>query len=262
MDLAGAHVLVTGASRGIGAGLARAFAEAGARVTGVARDAEAVAALAAETGGTSLAADLLDRDALRGLVARAEEAAGPVDVLVNNAGVDLTGAFTDLGADDLERLVSLDLLAPMELTRQALPGMIERGRGHVVNVASLAGVAVFPGLVAYSACKAGLTHFTAGLRADLRGLPIGTTVVEVGLVPTDMGESVVGYGPTASSFKRFERLGLLADTPVDRLSAATVDAVRKDRRHVRLPKRATGFAMLTEAPRRLTEMTLSGVRHR
>ncbi|MGD9572738.1 MAG: SDR family NAD(P)-dependent oxidoreductase [Thermoleophilia bacterium] len=262
MDLDGAHVLVTGASRGIGEAFARDFAAAGAKVTCVARDAAAIGAIAGEIGGTAVAADLLDREALRGLIARVEEEAGPVDVLVNNAGIDLTGAFTDLGADDLERLVALDLLAVMELTRQALPGMVERGRGHIVNVASLAGVAVFPGLVAYSACKAEVTHFTAGLRADLRGLPIGTTVVEVGLVPTDMKDSLIAYEPTAASFRRFNRLGLLRDTTPERLSRATVEAVQRDRRHVRLPRRATTFAMLTEAPRRITEMTLSGVRHR
>jgi uncharacterized protein len=262
MEIDGAHVLVTGASRGIGAGLARAFAAAGGRVTVVARTATAVEELAAETGGTALVADLADAAGRAGLIARVEEAAGPVDVLVNNAGIDVTGTLDDMDPADLERLVAINVLAPMELTRQALPGMIDRGRGHVVNMSSLAGTAVLPGMVAYAASKSALTHFTAGLRADLRGLPVGTTVVEVGLVPTDMRASVVAHPPTAAAFRRFYRLGLLTDTPLDRLCAHTVRAVADDRRHVRLPRRAWAFAALAEAPRRITELTITGVRAR
>ncbi|WP_217922787.1 SDR family oxidoreductase [Miltoncostaea oceani] len=262
MEIDGAHVLVTGASRGIGAGLARAFATAGGRVTVVARTATAVEELAAETGGTALVADLADAAGRAGLIARVEEAAGPVDVLVNNAGIDVTGTLDDMDPADLERLVAINVLAPMELTRQVLPGMIDRGRGHVVNMSSLAGTAVLPGMVAYAASKSALTHFTAGLRADLRGLPVGTTVVEVGLVPTDMRASVVAHPPTAAAFRRFYRLGLLTDTPLDRLCAHTVRAVADDRRHVRLPRRAWAFAALAEAPRRITELTITGVRAR
>ena len=262
MELDGAHVLVTGASRGIGAGLARAFAAAGATVTPVARSAEAIGQLAAELGGTPIAADLTDSAALRGLIARAERAVGPVDVLVNNAGIDETGPLTGMGADALERLLALNVLAPMELTRQVLPGMIERGRGHIVNMSSLAGTGALPGMVAYASTKAALTHFTSGLRADLRGLPVGTTVVEVGLVPTEMREAVRGNPPTDAAFRRFYRLGLLTDTPLDRLCSHIVVAVQRDRRHVRLPRRAWAFSALAEAPRRLTEWTLGGVPHR
>ncbi len=262
MQLDGAHVLVTGASRGIGRGLARALAAEGARITAVARSTGAIEELAAEVGGRALAADLSDRDTLRTLLARVEEVGGPVDVLVNNAGIDATGALADSDPGELERLVELNLLVPMELTRQALPGMIERGRGHVLNVSSLAGVAALPGMVAYATTKAALTHFTSGLRADLRGLPIGTTVVEVGLVPTDMRDAVLEHPPTAAAFRRLYRLGILTDTSLDRLCAQAVQAVAGDRRHVRLPRRAWGLSALAEAPRRMTELTLTGVRAR
>lgn len=263
MDLTDAHVLVTGASRGLGAGLARAFAAAGARVSLVARSADAIAELAAEIDGVAVAADLLDPEQVVGLVERVEGAAGaPVDVLVNNAGIDLTQGLADFTHAELTRIAELNLVVPMELSRQAIPGMVERGRGHIVNISSMAGTAVLPGMAAYAATKAALTQFTAGLRAELRGLPVGTTVIEVGLVPTDMRESVVAYGPTAASFRRLYRLQLLPDTPVDRLCAATVRAVRGDRRHVRLPRRAAGFSMLAEAPRRMIEWILTGVRPR
>lgn len=114
-------------------------------------------------------------------------------------------------------------------------------------------------MVAYSVAKSGLSHFTAGLRADLRGLPIGTTVVEVGLVPTAMKDSALSHPPTAAAFRRFYRLGLLTDTSMDRLCTATVRAVRRDRRHVRLPRRAMTFPLLAEAPRRMAEAILTGV---
>ena len=262
MDLTDAHVLVTGASRGIGAGLAREFHAKGARVTLVARSTGPLEELAAALGGTAIVADLVDPAGREGLISRVEEQAGPVDVLVNNAGVDATGAFTALSPDALSRLVALNVLTPMELSRQVLPGMIERGRGHVLMISSLAGTAALPGMAAYASSKAALTHFTAGLRADLRGLPIGTTVVEVGLIPTDMKDDVLDYAPTAAAFRRFYRLGLLTDTPLDRVCRASVSAVASGKRHVRHPRRARAFAVLAETPRRMTEIIISGVRPR
>lgn len=263
MDLPGAHVLITGASRGLGAGLAREFAVADAKVTLVARSQEAITELAREVDGWALPADLLDAAQVEGLVARAEAQAGcPVDVLVNNAGLDATQALTDFTHEQLSRIAELNLAVPMELSRQAIPGMVERGRGHIVNISSLAGTAVLPGMVPYAATKSALTHFTAGLRAELRGLPVGTTVVEVGLVPTEMRESVLSYRPTADSFRRLHRLQVLAETSPERVCRATVRAVVGDRRHVRLPRRSLLFPLLAEAPRRSVEWLITGVRPR
>ena len=259
MELKDAHVLVTGASRGIGAGLAREFHRAGARVTLLARSAGPLEELAAELGGTAITADLDDPAVLDGLIARIEAQAGPIDVLANNAGVDVTGAFAEMSAKELHDLLALNVLAPMELTRQVLPGMIARGRGHLLATSSLAGTAVLPGLVAYSTSKAALTHFMAGVRAELRGLPIGTTVIEVGLIPTDMKDSVLHYAPTAAAFKRFYRLGLLCDTPIERVCRSSVSAVASGRRHVRFPRRARAFPLFSETPRRMAEIILSGV---
>lgn len=262
MQVDGKRVLITGASRGIGESLARAFAGAGATVALVARSAGPIEALAIELKGTAHPADLADPDQVDGLLDRVEDGSGPVDIVVNNAGIDLTGGFAETTADQLRQLVAVNLLAPAELCRQAIPRMRRRGGGHLVNVSSLAGVGAFPGLTAYSASKAALTHLTAGLRADLKGEPIGTTVVELGPIPTGMLESVEGYRPTASAFRRFERMGVLVEIPRERVAAAVVDAVRRDRRHVRFPRRAAAFPMMTEAPRRITEILLSGVRAR
>jgi short-subunit dehydrogenase len=149
----------------------------------------------------------------------------------------------------------------MELCRQVIPRMLRRGRGHIVNISSLAACGLYPGLTAYSTTKAGLSHFTAGLRADLRGLPVNTTLVQMAGVPTEMLTHVSDYKPTEDSFGRGYQLHLVTDTPLDTLVTATVDAVVKERRHVRYPKRALLFPLLTEAPRRITEMMLAGVKH-
>ncbi len=253
---------MTGGSRGIGAALAEALAARGARVSVAARNAEALGTVAARIGGTALVADLSDTATRRGLIARAEATSGPVDLLVNNAGVDRVGAIDGMSADDLEGLIALNLLAAAELTRQVLPGMLARGRGHIVNLSSLAGVASLPGLAAYGASKAALTHLTAGVRADTRGTPIRTTVVEVGFVQTAMRDAILAYPPSARAHRRLVRVGALADTPMDRLVDATVDAVARERRHVRYPGRARGLAATAEAPRRLIELLLAGVRAR
>jgi short-subunit dehydrogenase len=261
MELKGKRVLITGASRGIGESLARAFAGAGATVALVARTENALRALAVELGGSAHVADLSDPLQVATLIQRVEHEIGPVDVLVNNAGVDTIGAFTDGPGDDLRRVTEVNYVAPAELCRQAIPRMLRRGGGHIVNVSSLAGCVALPGLVTYSASKAALTHFTAALRADLRGLPIRTTLVELGPIPTDMQTRAENYAPTAKSFARLYRMQLIADVPRETVAEQVVSAVMKNRNHVRLPKRAVVFPMLAEAPRRTGELLLTGVPH-
>lgn len=261
MDVNGARVLVTGASRGIGRALAEKFAARGARVVLLARSTDQIADAARQLGGEAYAADLTDPAQLRGLVAAIEDDAGPLDVLVNNAGMEAAGSLVDLSADDLEAVYRLNLLAPVELCRQVLPGMLARGRGHIVAVSSLAGVATIPGLAAYASSKAGLTHVVSGIRADLRGAPVGTTVVETGPVATQMIERAREYAPTRDAFDRLLRFGLLRQITATDVARETVAAVQAGRRHVRLPKRAALSAALTEAPRRASELLLTGVRH-
>ena len=141
------------------------------------------------------------------------------------------------------------------------PRMLRRGGGHIVNISSGAGAVVFPGLVIYSASKAALSHFTAGLRADFRGLPIRTTLVELGPVLTEMLAQTEDYEPTAKSFDRAYRLRAVVKVSREKVADEVVRAVQKDRRHVRVPKRSAGFPMIAEAPRRAAEIMLTGIPH-
>ncbi len=259
MNLSGARVVVTGASRGIGAALATECAKRGSRVALVARSREALEKLAADLGGDAYAADLADASAIAPLVARIH-ADGPVDVLVNNAGLDLTGALTELPTDQIEQLIKVNLLAPILLCRAILPGMQSRGGGHIVNISSLAGTNALPGVLPYSSSKAGLSHFTAGLRAELKGTDVTTTLAEIGPVEGSMIDSLRGHAPTERALARLARLRVSFDLDMHAVVDALVEAIERERRHVRLPKRNALFPMLTEAPRRMTEWLLAGVR--
>lgn len=259
MRVAGSHVLITGATGDIGARLATRLARAGADVTCVARGRDALEALAADVGGRSVPCDLTNPDAVRELVARVEADHGPVDLLVNNAAVETTGHFADLTADELEQVVALNLLAPAELCRQVLPGMLARGHGHLVNISSLAGVATFPGLAAYGATKAGLTHLTSGLRADLRGGPVGTLAVELGPVRSQMMDRIAGHQPAAAAFDRVLRARLLTLLDPDDVARRVVTAIEQGRHHLRMPRRAAPVAAFTHAPRAVVRAVLTGI---
>ena len=259
MLTSGAHVLLTGATGTIGAALAHRLVGRGARVTLLARTPEPLQALALATGGAAIAADLCDRENLLGLIDRVEARQGPLDVLVNNAGADTTGLLTDLTAEDLRRTIDLNLTAPLELCRQALPGMIARGGGHLVNISSLAGVAAFPGLAVYGGTKAGLTHATSGLRADLRDDPIGTLAVEIGPVDSEMMDRIAHHRPSEASFDRLLRARLLTMLDPDVVARRIVSAIERGRPHLRLPRRAAPLAAVTGTPRALARIVLSGI---
>jgi short-subunit dehydrogenase len=262
MELAGRHVLVTGASRGIGRGLAEGFAAAGARVALVARREAPLKELAARLGGTAHAADLTDPVATVTLARRVEDEAGPVDILVNNAGVSHIGYFLSQSGEQIEQIYQVNLLAPVRLCRELLPRMIERGSGHVVNVSSLAAVISTPGLVHYGSSKAGLSHYTAGLRQELRGLPIGVTLVELGSVPTELDDQTRDWEPMRAFLERQRRGKKPARddrVPLDTVVRAVVDAVRKNEPHVRLPRALAPLAMLSESPRRLSRWLFRSV---
>lgn len=173
-------MLLTGATGGIGQAIARALDQRGARVLLTARRAEQLEEIAAALGGRAeaLPADLTDAADASALARRA----GAVDVLVANAALPASGPIDDFSPDEIDRALDVNLRAPIQLTRALLPGMVERGSGHVVLVSSLAGKVASVGSSLYSATKFGLRGFAAGLREDLHGTGVGVTVVFPGFV--------------------------------------------------------------------------------
>lgn len=226
--LTGRTALVTGASRGLGRHIARALASEGMDLVLAARSAGPLQELAAgleEAAGVRAAAvpaDLTARGQVEDLARSAEEGPGPVDVLVNNAGVTNTCRYHLRSPDEIGRGVELNLVAPMLLARHLLPGMVERGRGHVVNMASLAGKAGPPHEAVYGATKAGLIGFTQSLRREYHGTGVGASAICPGYV---RGTGMYADGVEETGVEAPKRVGRA--TPGD-VARAVVRAVRED----------------------------------
>ncbi len=254
----GKRVVVTGASRGIGADLARRFASVGARVVLVARGADAIEKLAADLDGEAHPCDLGDRTQRDGLIRRIE-AHGPIDVLVNNAGLLDTTAFDAMDPASIDALIDVNLHAPIQLTRAALPGMLARRTGRIVDISSMAGSSCLPGVAVYGATKAGLSHFNGYMRAELAGTGVSTTLVELGPVDNEMGNSLDAHGPMHRSLDRLRALRLVKELPPERVARAIVRAVERDDTYLRMPKRAAAFPVIATVPRQLGRVLLAGV---
>lgn len=181
-------VVITGASMGVGAAAARAFAERGANLVLIARGEEKLREFAEELGIGERAQvapmDITDSDAFAAMLAEAEQRFGSIDVLVNNAGYHARGPFENISADDVARMVDVNLKAPLVATRLALPYLRKSKRGAVINVASLAGRTPVPGSATYSATKFGLRAFTLALREELLGEGIRFASVSPGPIDT------------------------------------------------------------------------------
>lgn len=242
-ELRGKTALVTGASRGIGAHIARALAGEGMRLVLAARSAGALEGIAAElrARGTEVAtipADLGRRDQIEALAERAVA----VDVLVNNAGLELAASYHTVAPETIGELIAVNLTAPMILTRLLLPGMIARGGGHIVNISSLAGLVGTPYGEVYCATKHGLVGFTRGLRltAEAEGYGVGASVICPGFISQE------GMFADAAGGAGVEAPALLGTSPPEAVAKAVVRAIVRDEPEVIVNGRPVLPMLLTQ----------------
>jgi short-subunit dehydrogenase len=225
MNLSGAACLVTGASSGIGRAIALQLAQEGARVFATGRDADALREVAGTTREPFVPADLSDPAEIGRVVAEVGNAFGRLDLLVNNAGSGWAGPFVSIDPDDADRLVRVNLLAPIRLTAAFLPGMLERERGHILNVASIAGHVGVRDEAVYAATKAALVAFSESLRYEVAPFGVRVTIVSPGVVNTPFFERR-GHP--------YERRSPRPIAP-DRVARAAVRAIRRDAPEVFVP---------------------------
>lgn len=188
-DLNRKQVLITGGAGGIGRCLAFEFAKKGANIvlTDINESGmeDVLSALRAKgANATGIRCDMSCPDDVAVLAERAEEETPGVDVLVNNAGIMILSDFSDLREDDWDSIMGINLMGPIRLISLLLPSMIERGSGHIVNIASMAGLAPIPGASSYTVTKHGLVGLSGALRQELAGKGIGVTAVCPGFVDT------------------------------------------------------------------------------
>lgn len=244
-----ARVVISGAGSGIGAASAARFDKAGAHVIAVDIDvdtAQATAELCIQ--GDAYQCDVADAEAMVALAAEIEADHGPVDVLVNNAGVGIAGPFLDSSIEDWQWLRSINLDGVAHGCFAFGPGMVERGRGHVVNVAS--GAAYIPNrhMAAYCATKAAVVSLSQCLRADWRSHGVGVSVVCPGVIDTPIASRTRYRGRMADRQARAERALGYGHSP-DLVGRLIVDCVKRNRDVVPVGFESTlAYKLLRGAP--------------
>ncbi|MDH7502694.1 MAG: SDR family NAD(P)-dependent oxidoreductase [Verrucomicrobiota bacterium] len=222
----GQTVLLTGASGGLGGFIARRFTELGVRLALAAHtttDLEGACSVVGKGNGDVhlFLADLRDAEQRRDLVKRVRDQVGPIEILINNAGVEFNSYYHELSESQINEVLTVNLASAMIVSRLVLPEMLERKRGHIVSVSSLAGKSGPAFQEPYAASKAGLVGFTMSLRATYRGTGVGASVVVPGFVETGIYtrlKTVAGRpAPT-----------LLAPCHPDRVANAIVRAIQKN----------------------------------
>lgn len=229
-NLQGGVALVTGASGGLGTHIARSLAREGMNVAVSGRREDALTRVAGELSAfgvksVAVPADLSDLAQVDPLIDGVESALGPVDILINNAGVESVGAFTVYTREELTSMVNVNLTAPLLLTHRLTPGMLERGRGHVVFISSVAGKIGPAFNEPYAATKAGLVALTQSLRAEYLEAPVGFSVVCPGFIAGDgMYERMVQSGHRSNR--------MLGETTTEKVTEAVLRAIRDDRAEI------------------------------
>lgn len=193
--LEGKVAIITGASAGIGEATAIALAAEGAKVALVARRGDRLDALAQKitaAGGEALAivADITNDDHIQTLVDKTKTTWGQIDILVNNAGIALTGEFANGNPADWRRMIDLNLVALMNVTHAVLPILQAQGAGHIVNISSVAGRTIRVGVGGYNVSKWGVNAFSEALRQEVSQQNIRVTIIEPGMVNTEINEHI------------------------------------------------------------------------
>jgi short-subunit dehydrogenase len=249
----GTRVLVTGASRGIGETLARGFAARGCTLGLVARSGDELQALAEELPGDghqALAADVSDAESLSAAVERF----GDVHVLVANAGIAHYLPFTELPLERAEQMTSVNWLGTLYTLEAALPGMVERGRGHVVIVSSGAGIRSFPQASVYGATKAAQRALAEALRHELHGTGVSLTAVYPGEIATHLHDHEKDRMP---AWYKSEQAA-----PPEPLAKRVIEAVERDRRAVYYPPIVRVLRIMQGISPRLSDAVLRVLRGR
>ena len=224
-DLTGKTALVTGASGGIGEAVARALHAQGATVVLHGTRAEKLEALQKDLGARAfaLAVDLSDRDAVAGLVDAASALAGPISILVNNAGITRDGLLMRMKDDDWDSVLEVNMTASMSLCRAAMRGMMKARTGRIISISSVVGVTGNAGQTNYAASKAGMIGFSKSLAAEVASRGLTVNVVAPGFIET----------PMTDVLEELQKSALLARVPAGRLGhadeiAATVAFLASD----------------------------------
>jgi 3-oxoacyl-[acyl-carrier protein] reductase len=224
----GAVAIITGASRGIGRATARALHDRGATVGLVARSRDELHALARELGARAgvAIADIADRDQVDNAIAHLAGTLGPVDILVNNAGIGAYASMLEAAPDTYEHLMRVNYLGTVYATRAVLDSMVSRRRGHIVNVASIAGKVGAPFEAAYSASKFAVVGMSESLAAEVHPFGIAVSLINPGPVDTDF---------TNARGVPFQR-SIPRPMRPERVASAVVKAIEEDRFEQTFPR--------------------------
>lgn len=258
----GAHVVLTGAASGMGEQMAHQLAERGSHLVLVDRDGDRLAGVAAAISSAhprtqvhTEVADLSDIAALAGLVERILAVAPKVALLVNNAGIAAGGRFTDLTADEYDKVLAINFRAPVTLTRLLLPSLQQTPGSHVVNVSSLFGLIAVPGQSAYAASKFALRGFSEVLRQELEPEGIGVSTIHPGGIRTRIAQTamVAASATPEQARKGKESFEKLLTFPADKAATQILDAVHTRKARVLIGMSAVVPDLLARAlPTRYT----------
>ncbi len=180
--IAGRHVLITGAAGGLGTAIATDLSRRGAVLMLIDIDAQRLLALRDRLSCHAVVADVADAEERRHVIAHCARVEHEPDVLINNAGIEKASEFADLRADEVSHAMDVNLVAAMLLTHDLLPGLLSRRRGHVINIASMAGIKPVPYNAVYNTAKAGMVAFSTSLSKELDGRGVDATVICPGAV--------------------------------------------------------------------------------